>query len=699
MKTNIFKIAVITLIVAVCSFSCNQKEFDVEEVEIVNSVVKSGVEKEFFYTDRGEKEYFNTRTDRMIIKAKSSEGAKSLSNQGRFISAYNVGDVFVIANVDPSKTKPEVLRQMPDVDNFAFGLEYADGVLQFPSDRIFVKPKEAAALDKMFERIGLKKGVETIDIFDKQNDIYMVTLNVELEDILQICRDLYETGLCKFAEPSFYRETKPHNTYFSSQWGLKNTGQSGGKSGIDINAEPAWVATKGSSTIKVAVIDEGVQLNHPDLQANLLTGYDAIPSGSNPGGANGSPYSTNNHGTLCAGVIAAIDNSIGIIGVAPSVKIIPVRIAYTPTGSNTWVTNDTWIVNGINYAWNTANADVLSSSWGGGSSSTAINTEINNAIVNGRLIGSTRYGCTVVFASGNNSSSSVSYPASLSYVIAAGAINRNGQRASFSNYGSALDVVAPGQSIITTDIGGNYATVDGTSFAAPHVAGVAALLLSFNPNLTQAQVRFAIESKCTKLSGYSYSSNSSHPNGTWNSETGHGLVNAYASLLIYYTPPTLTPSTSAKLFCSGSSFNITVNNPPASYTWDYSNNVSLSGSGNTRTVTASSTSGSGWVSIKSGSLTLVSYGFWVGKPDVSISGPTYVEASPYNSHTYYANVSSSNSGVSSYNWLLPGGNGAIYGYGNYANAYFYNEATYRMECQATNTCGTASAFHYITAYQ
>jgi hypothetical protein len=105
MKTNIFKIAVITLIVAVCSFSCNQKEFDVEEVETVkeNSVVKFSVEKEFFYTDRGEKEYFNSRPDRMIIKAKSVDGARSLSNQGSFISVYNVEDAFVIASVDPSK--------------------------------------------------------------------------------------------------------------------------------------------------------------------------------------------------------------------------------------------------------------------------------------------------------------------------------------------------------------------------------------------------------------------------------------------------------------------------------------------------------------------------------------------------------------------------------------------------------------------
>jgi len=164
----------------------------------------------------------------------------------------------------------------------------------------------------------------------------------------------------------------------------------------------------------------------------------------------------------------------------------------------------------------------------------------------------------------------------------------------------------------------------------------------------------------------------------------------------FYVKAVLPPSLSGPGFvCVGTQETFIVNNPPGAYSWVASSNLTPD-AGNPGKYTGNA-NGAGYVSIISGGVEVARKSIWVGKPDVSVSGPTYVQASSYNSHTYYASVSS-NAGVTSYNWLMPGGNGAIYGYGHYANAYFYNEATYRMECQAVNTCGSSSAYHYISAY-
>jgi subtilisin family serine protease len=221
---------------------------------------------------------------------------------------------------------------------------------------------------------------------------------------------------------------------------------------------------------------------------------------------------------------------------------------------------------GLNWA-RIQGAKVISMSF-----STNATNSVNTALSQSALSQSALSGCVLVAASGNDYATSVSYPASLPNVLAVGAINRNGNRADFSNYGTALDVVAPGVDIPTTDIRGNggynyvtnnqydpaysdYTNKDytgkfgGTSAACPHVAGVAALVLSYNPDLTQAQVRQIIESTCTKLSGYTYSNNAAHPNGTWNNQVGHGLVNAYAAVqaacpsLVNFTNRTVTTNT------------------------------------------------------------------------------------------------------------------------------------------------------------
>jgi subtilisin family serine protease len=314
----------------------------------------------------------------------------------------------------------------------------------------------------------------------------------------------------------------------------------------------------------------------------LLPGYDATDAGC--GGADGSPCENDAHGTACAGIVAAVDNTIGVVGVASSCKIIPIRIAYSNSWGY-WVVIDDEVADGLHYAWDNAGADILSSSWHLASPAAVVDAEIQDAFAYGR----NGKGCVIVFSSGNNNASSVYYPAnSNSNIIVVGAISPCCERKSYtscdgesrlgSNYGTPLDVVAPGVFIPTTDIQGSAGDspgdyrldFSGTSAACPHVAGVAALVLSINPSLTQVQVQQIIESTAQKVRPdlYTYSTTPGHPNGTWNNEMGYGLVDAYAAVqaaapcttTVYFTNQTVTTNTTVTSDCDINVQNVTVTN-------------------------------------------------------------------------------------------------------------------------------------------
>ncbi len=190
------------------------------------------------------------------------------------------------------------------------------------------------------------------------------------------------------------------------QWSLSNNQQMWGIDGADIQASDAWGVTLGSDTITLAVLDDGVDLAHPDLAGKLVTGYDATDGGGTGGGA---PTRDDSHGTGCAGIAAAItDNSLGVAGIARAAKIMPVRIFYEDADANL-ITSDSWMADAFD--WAVANgADVLSNSWGGGSPSTVINEAIADAKSGGRG----GLGSVVVFASGNGNGP-VIYPGSSGY--------------------------------------------------------------------------------------------------------------------------------------------------------------------------------------------------------------------------------------------------------------------------------------------
>lgn len=419
-----------------------------------------------------------------------------------------------------------------------FFISKTDSTLMGMTEQFYVKLKSPLDFTEL-ERLAK----ETNTFLLKQNEfepsVYILVADKKSNgNALEMANYFYETAIFEYAAPSFMRILKKQCTNdpsFNQQWGLKNTGKHSGISGADINVCQAWEVTRGRNVVSVAVLDEGVDLAHPDLVNNLLPGFDATGNGSN-----GAPQDDDAHGTACAGIIAAQgNNNEGISGVAPNCRIIPIRIAYGD-GFGWWITNDNWIADGINWAWQNG-ADILSNSWGGGDESSLITNAINNAVNNGR----DGLGCPVLFASGNDNGS-VSYPARLSSVITVGAMSMcnerktpsscDGETTWGSNFGSELDIIAPGVKIYTTDItgsagydGGNYtSTFNGTSSACPHAAGVMALILSVNRCLTETDARRVLETSCDKVGAYCY--NPGKPHGLWNNQMGYGRINAYKAV-------------------------------------------------------------------------------------------------------------------------------------------------------------------------
>ncbi|MCL2042310.1 MAG: S8 family serine peptidase [Bacteroidales bacterium] len=355
--------------------------------------------------------------------------------------------------------------------------------------------------------------------------------------VMEAANVFYETGLFASTEPEFlYHDllASPDDPYYPNQWALNNTGQICSATGIDIGAESAWDITTGSPDIRVAVFDHGIQMNHPDLINNIYgTGYDAT-SNTTPAVIWG------DHGTACAGIVAAQQNNgIGVSGVAPDAQLmsISVKLLLSDTPQQ--------LANGFNWAWQNG-ADVISNSWGGYDPSNIITDAITATLTEGR----DGKGTVVVFAAGNNNNANIIYPGgAIPEIIVVGAMSPNGERKSTSScdgeywwgscYGTQLDVMAPGVKIYTTDRtgGAGYAPGDyepefnGTSSACPHVAGVAALILSINPELTVQEVTDIIESTAKKVGTYDYQTTAGRPNGTWHNQMGYGLVDAAAAVM------------------------------------------------------------------------------------------------------------------------------------------------------------------------
>lgn len=255
------------------------------------------------------------------------------------------------------------------------------------------------------------------------------------------------------------------------------------------------VGQKGAG-VKVAILDTGIRTNHEDL--TVYGGYDTTGTGS---------YTDNNgHGTHVAGTVAALDNNVGVLGVAPAARLYAVKVL-DASGNGSYSN----IIAGIQWAINN-DMDIINMSLGGSSGSTALQDACNAAYNAGILL---------VAAAGNNGTAAgttecIGYPARYSSVMAVGSITSSNTRSSFSSTGSTLEITAPGSSIYSTTYNGSYGTMSGTSMACPHVAGVAALIWGSKPSLSNVQLRNALNATA---------------NDMWNDawRYGNGLVDAMAA--------------------------------------------------------------------------------------------------------------------------------------------------------------------------
>ncbi|MBI2300200.1 MAG: S8 family serine peptidase [Armatimonadetes bacterium] len=325
----------------------------------------------------------------------------------------------------------------------------------------------------------------------------------------------------------------PNDTLFPDQWHLNSTGQNGALPDTDVNGPEAWNISIGSRNITICVIDTGIEFRHPDLTApgKAVQGFDADDNDNDPS-PNGAGEE---HGTAVCGVAtAAQNNGLGVSGIAPECRLMPIRLiaaGFTDQGA----------ANAFTFAADNG-ADVISNSWGPVDGlgipqpmPDIIRAGLDYAADQGRG----GLGCVVLFAAGNgNESTDLDGFASYPKVINVGACNDQGVRSFYSDFGATLDVSAPSNGGVTTGItttdqvGGNgYAGGDytndfgGTSSACPLAAGVAALVLSVDPQLTRVELQNLLQSTAQKIdpAGGNYDANGH------SDLYGFGKVDAFAA--------------------------------------------------------------------------------------------------------------------------------------------------------------------------
>jgi len=347
-------------------------------------------------------------------------------------------------------------------------------------------------------------------------------------DVLAAANRLAQDARIEWAEPEQFftviNGVFPDDPEMNNLWGIRNTGQTlngvEGVNDVDMDGEEAWNISTGASSVRVLIIDNGVQQDHPDINQNA--GRD-FTTGVADGVAGGGPGNMcDNHGTAVAGCVSAhFNNSTGIVGLAPSCRVVSARcmIAVTPTCSTQNSASNAWTVNALNWAVNNG-IQVTNNSNSYGTQSDAIDAAYLNGYNNGQ----------VHFASsGNGGWATIEYPSSADGVNSVGNLNQSGERNITSQFGTGLDFSAPGTNIRATDrtgaagyAAGDFTWIGGTSFASPYAAAVAALVKTVHPTWSSSTIETAMKSGATDLGPFSY-----------DTSFGWGLVNAYKSMTVF----------------------------------------------------------------------------------------------------------------------------------------------------------------------
>ena len=446
--------------------------------------------------------------------------------------------------------------------------------VKFVSGEFIIKFREDANINILKTSNGwISTGIQSVDILNEKHEVKSI------QKLFNLCEKPYLFNIYKFyipknskissivndyskdpnviyAEPNYIYKTCfiPNDPDLCLQWGLNNSGQTGGTLDADIDAIEAWDIETGNENIVVAIHDTGVDWDHPDLEENIwvnpgedingngmvdpsdfngvdddsngfiddLRGWDFVNTtqpvypGEDGTIRDNDPMDFHGHGTHCSGIAGAVtNNSMGIAGVCWNCKIMPVRVGYKSHSGGGLIDIDAAAA-GLEYAaYNGAN--VISMSWGGNFVSELIWDAINYSYSKGALL---------IAAAGNSNSSHKHYPAAYDKVIAVGATDHNDSRANLgwwgSNYGSWVDVSAPGVDVYSTLFNDTYESWGGTSMATPHVAGLAALLLSKNPSFAQDELLTIIRSTTDAVNSKVH--------------IGTGRINAYNAIQRDSTP-------------------------------------------------------------------------------------------------------------------------------------------------------------------
>tara|TARA_R110002096_G_scaffold434606_1_gene656863 strand:+ start:2724 stop:5210 length:2487 start_codon:yes stop_codon:yes gene_type:complete len=708
-----------------------------------------------FYYAYDEKVYINESKNKLIVRYKESKkmdkmkislslGFKDNEILWKDDSTY----VLTLPNESKKLQLKNKFKNQLDIKSFN-DIYYIDSGLELAATDEFLVKFKANITQKEIEELHQKHKVKIV----KSTKIYQL-LKIDVgSNVLEIANAYQESGLTRFSQPNFISDVElhgiPNDTYFANQFSLHNTGQvfADGHSGTadaDIDAPEAWDISTGSSNIVIAVLDQGVTSNHPDLPNTRQIRLNGSNFGDgNPN--NPSPTGNSNHGNGCAGIIAATqNNNQGVSGIAPNCQVMPIRI---------FNTNDTGITpqrlaDAIVFAVDNG-ADIISNSWGYSSSNPNLQPVIRDAIIYATTQGRNNLGCVVVFSAGNTANhvlgnnGIVNFPSNVNVagVLTVGASDRFDQQAVYSpseNVNSTnnqiIDVVAPSHrayscqiatetfEAFTIDIPTNagYNPVNntdcgilptinsvlpntgtnhlsytgrfgGTSYSCPQVAGVAALILSIDYNLTQQDVFNIITSTSDKVGGYTYNTQGK------SNELGNGRLNAHQALLAALPPPKITGE---GVICSTGTETYNLANGGASVNWQKSSNLQIISSSNTHiTVKPINTSvnEAGFVQAitASGSTQKT---IWIGKPKINnpLPGPG---PSPPNTfcQTYYRETQNliivDTEGVSSpssntdWEWVALSNNFYYTTYKNIINFIPHQVGPLVFQVRAKNKCG------------
>ena len=425
---------------------------------------------------------------------------------------------------------------------------------------------DSIGLINIKQPFGKKKNAEKLYL------TFLLEFTDKKHDLNKIIKDLSKFSEVDYSEPKFkdFEDYIPNDPSYSSCWHLNK-----------IQANLAWDLGTGNSNVVVSIVDDAITINHPDLQNVIWVNPNEIPNNGIDDDNNGyiddingwdtytndndpSPHSNTPawaHGTHCAGIAGAhTDNNIGISSVGFGVSLMAVK-----TADNNGLVNQTW--DGVYYSI-VSGADVISCSWSSGSYSQTNNNIIEFGINNGSII---------VAASGNNGANLASnpkYPACYNGVICVANTTSSDTKAGSSNYGTRIDVAAPGSSILSTIPYSGYDTKTGTSMSAPMVAGLLGLMKSFSPNSTNEQLISCMKSACDDIDAV---------NPSYAGLLGNGRINAYNALLCL-SPPNADFVVKNQDGCSGEIqfFDATLG-VPKSWAWDFDGDGIIDDTTNTAT--------------------------------------------------------------------------------------------------------------------